>query len=395
MEKTIYLDHAATTPLDREVFEKMMPWFTDHYGNPSSIYRLGRTAKNAVEQARDQVAALINSRDSEVFFTSGGTESDNWAIKGVAYANKDKGRHIVTTNIEHHAVYDTCRHLEKNGFTVTYVPVGKNGIVDPSDIQKAIGRETILITVMAANNEIGTIQPIQDIGGIARERNIIFHTDAVQTAGTLPIDVKKLQVDMLSLSAHKFYGPKGTGVLYVRKGTKMDSLFHGGGQEKTRRASTENVPGIVGLSHALEKANKNMDRNNTHLKKLRDELVDRVLGRIPFTIYNGDRDLRLPGNANFAFEFVEGESLLLLLDHLGIMASSGSACTSGSLEPSHVLLALGLTHEVAHGSLRVSFGLDNHMGEIGTIVDAIASSVEKLRDMSPLYEDHLKRNRSD
>jgi cysteine desulfurase len=390
MEKLIYLDHAATTYVDREVLEKMLPWFSENYGNPSSIYSIGRKSKKALEDARAMTAAALKCRENEIYFTGSGTEADNWAIKGTAFSNSDKGRHIITTNIEHHAVYDTCKYLEKHGFKITYVPVEKNGIVLPEKIRHAIRKDTILITVMYANNEIGTIQPIQEIGKIAKDHGITFHTDAVQAAGTIPIDLKNLNVDMLSLSAHKFYGPKETGALYVRKGTRIDSLLHGGAQERTRRASTENTAGVVGLAHALDKAVRNMEKNNAHIKNLRDRTLSMIMDKVPHTIYNGDREHRLPGNLNLAIRFVEGESLILLLDNAGIMASSGSACTSGSLDPSHVLLAIGLPHEIAHGSLRLSFGLGNNEEEIPYIADSIEKIVQKLRSMSPLYEDYVK-----
>lgn len=390
MKHNIYLDHAATTYVEQEVLEQMLPWFTDRFGNPSSIYSIGRTARKAVENAREIIASLVHAREGEIFFTGSGTEADNWAIKGVAFSHRNKGNHIITSCIEHHAVLDTCRHLEKQGFAVTYVPVESNGIVNPDTIRKAIRDETILISVMHANNEIGTIQPVAEIGAIAKEREVFFHTDAVQSIGILPVSVKAMNVDLLSASAHKFYGPKGVGFLYVRKGTKLENLLHGGGQERTRRASTENVAGIVGLAAALQKAVEGMGEQAAHIKELRDETVRQILRRIPFTLYNGDPVQRLPGSAHFAFRFVEGESLLLLLDGLGIMASSGSACTSGSLDPSHVLLALGLGHETAHGSLRLSFGRCNTKDQLEHIVHSVATSVERLREISPLYASYLK-----
>lgn len=383
--KNIYLDHAATTMVDKEVLEKMLPWYTENFGNPSSIYSIGRTSKQAIEGARQTVADIFNCKKSEIYFTSCGTESNNWALKGTAYANRSKGNHIITTNIEHHAVLHTLEYLEKQGFEITYVPVEKNGIVDANNIRKAIRKETILISVMFANNEIGTIQPIEEIGKIARENGVIFHTDAVQAAGTLEIDVEKLNIDLLSISAHKFYGPKGVGALYVRRGVKIDNLLHGGGQEKTRRAGTENIASIVGLAAALEKAVGNMTAYNAHIRELRDMTAREVLNRIPDTIVNGELERRLPGNINFSFKYIEGESLLLFLDMNNIFASSGSACTSGSLDPSHVLLALGLPHEIAHGSLRLTFGWDNKKEDVERVVTQLESIVKRLREMSPLY----------
>lgn len=384
--KTIYFDHAATTPVSSEVLEKMLPYLKGNYGNPSSIYFLGRESKKAIEEAREKVAKAIGADTREIFFTGSGTEADNWAIKGVAYSNKDKGNHIITTNIEHHAVLHTCRYLESDGFEVTYLPVDKNGLVSPDDVLKAIRPDTILISVMFANNEIGTIQPIGEIGRIAKDKGIIFHTDAVQAVGSVPIDVNELNIDLLSLSAHKFYGPKGVGVLYVRKGVKTTSFIHGGAQERGRRASTENVAGIVGLGEAIKIATENIEENNKKLLSLRDRTIEEVIKAIPYTRLNGDRYNRLPGNVNFSFEFIEGESLLLMLDMKGIAASSGSACTSGSLDPSHVLLAIGLPHEIAHGSLRITFGKDNTNEDIDTLMDVLPEIVGRLREMSPLYE---------
>ena len=385
-KKTIYFDHAATTPVSSEVLEKMLPYLKGNYGNPSSIYFLGRESKKAIEEAREKVAKSINCSPREIFFTGSGTEADNWAIKGVAYSNRDKGNHIITTNIEHHAVMHACQYLESDGYEVTYLPVDENGLVSPDDVLKAIKPNTILITIMFANNEIGTIQPIKEISKIAKDNNVLFHTDAVQAVGNVPIDVDDLNIDLLSLSAHKLYGPKGVGALYVRKGVKITSFIHGGAQERGRRASTENVAGIVGLGEAIQLATKNIEENNKKLLDLRDRTIEEVLEKIPYTRINGDRENRLPGNINFSFEFIEGESLLLMLDMKGIAASSGSACTSGSLDPSHVLLAIGLPHEIAHGSLRITFGKDNSHDDVDILLKELPDIVERLREMSPLYE---------
>ena len=390
MSKLIYLDNAATTSLDPDVLNEMMPWLQNGYGNPSSIYSIGRDARKAIEDARGRVAAAIGSKPNEIYFTGSGSESDNWAIKGIADAYKDKGRHMVTTNIEHHAVLHVFEYMEKQGFEVTYVPVENNGIVDAGKIMDAVRKDTILVSVMMANNEIGTIQPIAEIGERLKDHQAFFHTDAVQAIGNIPVDVSKLNVDLLSLTAHKFHGPKGTGALYIKRGVKIGNLLHGGGQERTRRASTENTAGIIGLGAAIEKAVINLDKNAARLREIRDVVINRVLDEVPFSILNGDREKRLPGNANFAFRFIEGEGLLLFLDMYGIMASSGSACTSGSLDPSHVLLALGLKHEIAHGSLRLSFGTDLTGEDIDYVVNSIKTIVQRLRDMSPLYEDYLK-----
>lgn len=395
MGKHIYLDNAATTSVDPSVLDKMIPWFFENYGNPSSIYTKGREAKKAIENARRQVAGALNSKPNEIFFTGSGTESDNWAIKGCAMANSAKGRHIITTNIEHHAVLHTAQYLQKNGFDVSFVPVEENGIVDPGKVLAEVRDDTIMVSVMMANNEIGTIQPIKEIAEGLKGKGIVFHTDAVQAIGAIPVDVNELGVDLLSLSAHKFHGPKGTGVLYVKRGTKIDNLLHGGGQERTRRGSTENTAGIVGLGHAIEKAVAEMPVKMKKIKELRDEAVRRILAEVPHVRYNGDFEKRLPGNSNFAFRFIEGEGLLLMLDINGIAASSGSACTSGSLDPSHVLLAIGLPHEIAHGSLRLSFGADSTMEDIDYVVDTIKKVVQRLREMSPLYEDFIKNNPSE
>ncbi len=390
-DRMIYLDHAATTPVKPEVLEAMLPYFTERFGNASSIYTIGRESKKAIEEARDKVAAALHAQPREIFFTGSGTEADNWAIKGAAYANRQKGNHIITTATEHHAVLHTCQYLESDGFEVTYLPVDENGLVTPEQVQAAVKPNTILITVMFANNEIGTIQPIAEIGRIAREKGICFHTDAVQAVGNIPINVEDLKVDMLSLSSHKFYGPKGIGALYVRKGIKLTSFMHGGAQERGRRASTENVAAIVGLGKAIELATQNVDAYNAKLLALRDRTISEIQKKIPFVRLNGDRYKRLPGNVNFSFEFIEGESLLLMLDMKGIAGSSGSACTSGSLDPSHVLLAIGLPHEIAHGSLRLTFGEDNSDADIDYLMEVLPEIVQRLREMSPLYETHSRR----
>lgn len=391
--RSIYLDHAATTPVKPEVLEAMLPWFTENFGNPSTVYSIGRTSKKAIEEARETVARIIGAEPREIFFTGSGTEADNWAIKGAAYANMKKGKHIITTSIEHHAVLHTCQYLESEGFEVTYLPVDEYGLVSPEQVEAAIRPDTILISVMFANNEIGTIQPIAEIGKIAREKGICFHTDSVQAMGSIRVNVSDLNVDMLSMSAHKFYGPKGVGALYIRKGVKLTSFMHGGAQERGRRASTENVPGIVGLAKALELADKNMDEHNKKLIALRDRTIAEIEEKIPYVRLNGHRGKRLPGNVNFSFEFIEGESLLLMLDLKGIAASSGSACTSGSLDPSHVLLAIGLPHERAHGSLRLTFGDGNTDEDVDCLMEVLPGIVERLREMSPLYEEVRSRKK--
>jgi len=395
MKKFIYLDNAATTNVAPEVFDKMLPWFVENYGNPSSIYSVGRDAKKAIENSRRQVAGAINCKPNEIYFTGSGTEADNWAVKGCALANSEKGRHIITTNIEHHAVMDTAHYLEKNGFDVTYVPVEENGIVKAEKVLAAVRDNTVLVSVTMANNEIGTIQPIKAIAEGLKGKKVLFHTDAVQAIGAIPVDVQELGVDLLTLSAHKFHGPKGTGVLFIKRGTKIDNLLHGGGQERTRRASTENTAGIVGLGTAIEKAVNEMPVGIKRIKSIRDEAVQRIMEEIPHVRYNGDAKNRLPGNANFAFRFIEGEGLLLMLDLNGIAASSGSACTSGSLDPSHVLLAIGLPHEIAHGSLRLSFGSESKIEDIDYVVDTLKKVVSRLREMSPLYEDYIKSKPSE
>jgi len=380
------LDNAATTRLDAEVLQQMLPYFTDHYGNPSSIYATGRDARKAVEEARRAVAAALNCTAQEIFFTSGGTESDNWAIKGIAHTNQSKGKHIISTAIEHHAVLHPLEDLQKQGFEVTYMPVDEYGLVNPADIKKAIRPDTILISVIAANNEIGTIQPIAEIGAIAKEHKIAFHTDAVQAIGAIPVDVKEWQVDTLSLSAHKFHGPKGVGALYIRKGTRLPAFIQGGAQERNRRAGTENVPGIVGLGAAITKAVTTLDENAKKIAALRDDLINGILKNVPEVRLNGHPILRLPNNVNFAVKYIEGEALLLRLDLAGIAASSGSACTSGSLDPSHVLLAIGLPHEIAHGSLRLTLSADTTQEEIDTVKTELPRIINILRAMSPLYE---------
>ena len=390
MEKIRYFDHSATTALNENVLKEMLPYFSMEYGNASSIYGLARRAKKAVEDSRDKVAKAINANPQEIYFTSGGSESDNLAIKGIAYANRSKGNHIITSKIEHHAVLGSCKTLEKQGFEVTYLDVDENGKVNLEQLKNSIRDNTILITIMFANNEIGTIEPIAEIGRIAKEHGIYFHTDAVQAVGNVRIDVEKMNIDALSMSGHKFYGPKGIGALYVRKGVKFDKIQDGGHQERDKRAGTENVPGIVGLGKAIELAYTDFDAKVEHLRTLRDYYVSQVEEKIPYIKVNGDRTDRLPGNSNISFRFIEGESLLLNLDQKGICASSGSACTSGSLDPSHVLLAIGLPHEIAHGSLRITLGQDNTKEDIDFLVDSLVEIVERLRNMSPLYEDFIK-----
>lgn len=381
----IYFDHSATTPVHPEVVEIMLEYLTVKFGNPSSVHLFGREARKAIDEARVKLADLIGAEKNEIFFTSGGTESDNLAIKGVAYANRKRGNHIITSAIEHHAVLHTCEYLAKQGFEITYLPVDKYGMVSVEDVKNAITDKTILITIMYANNEVGTIQPIQEIGKLAREKKIIFHTDATQVIGNYPVNVKEEYIDLLTLSGHKFNAPKGEGALFVRRGVRVESVQHGGGHERNLRAGTENVPGIVALGKAAEVAKRDMTDKITQLKYLRDKIIKQVLGTIPHTQLNGHPEQRMPGNANFSFYFIEGESLLLNLDIKGIAASSGSACTSGSLDPSHVLLAMGLTHEVAHGSLRITLGLNNTEAEVDYFLSVLPEIVERLRNMSPLY----------
>ena len=392
MEKRrIYMDYAATTPVKKEVVETMMPYLTDYFGNASSFHSFGREAKEALDKARSQVASLINANPNEIYFTAGGTESDNWAIEGVAFAHRNKGNHIITSKIEHHGVLHPCEYLEKHhGFEVTYLDVDSEGRVDLEQLKNSIKDTTILITIMFANNEIGTIQPIKEIAEIAKEHKIIFHTDAVQAAGNINIDVKELGVDLMSMSSHKIYGPKGIGALYIKRGTKLHTFVHGGAQERKRRAGTENIPAIVGYGKAAEMAKENMDNHIEPGSNLRTKLIDGILERITQTRVNGRLTHRLPGNVNFGFEFIEGEGILLLLDMLGIAASSGSACTSGSLDPSHVLMAIGLPHELAHGSLRLSIGDFTTEEDIDYIIDNLPKVIERLRSMSPLYETFVR-----
>jgi cysteine desulfurase len=384
--RRIYLDYAATTPTRPEVVKAMLPYFTDAFGNPSSIYSYGQEAKGAVEEARTKVAELIGARSEEIVFTSGGTEADNFALKGVAFANEDKGNHIITTSIEHHAVLEVCKFLGRRGFGITCLPVDKYGLVDPDNVRKAITAKTILISVMHANNEVGTIEPVEEIGKIAKEAGVYFHSDAVQTVGHIPVNVDELKVDLLSISAHKLYGPKGAGALYVRKGTRLVSLMHGGEQEKRRRAGTENVPAIVGLGKAVELAGQEMGKGAEQLAYLRDKLIKGLGEKIDHIRLNGHPTSRLPNNVNISVDFVEGESMLLNLDLEGICASTGSACSSASLEPSHVLLALGLPPEQAHGSLRFSFGRENTEVDVERVLEVLPGIVAKLRAMSPLLK---------
>jgi len=385
-KRIIYMDHSATTYVKPEVLDAMIPYYAGHFGNPSSIYSIARDSKRAVDTARAQVATALGADPDEIYFTSCGSESDNWAIKGIAYANRKKGNHIITSKIEHHAVIHPCEYLEKDGFVVTYLPVDKYGLVNPAELQQAITDKTILVTIMYANNEIGTIEPIAELGAIARKHRIPFHTDAVQAIGHVPIDVKAENIDLLSLSAHKFYGPKGVGVLYIKKGVKIDNLIHGGGQERRRRAGTENIAGIVGLGKAIELATADIEGHNRKIRSLRDRLLTGILAKIPNAHLNGHPEQRLPGNINISFEFIEGESMLLWLDDEGICASTGSACTSGSLEPSHVLLATGLPVEISHGSLRLTLGDVNTDADVDVVLEALPKVVARLREMSPLYK---------
>ena len=390
----IYMDNAATTATRPEVLEAMLPYFTEHYGNPSSIHSVGRDARRAVEKARAQVAAALGAQPREIYFTAGGSESDNWAIRCASRALAAKGKHIITSQIEHHAVLHTCQYMEKQGYEVTYLPVDENGLVSVEDVKNAIRPDTVLISIMAANNEIGTIEPIREIGKVAHEAGVLFHTDAVQAVGAVPIDVNDWNVDMLSLSGHKFHAPKGIGALYIRKGVKISNLIFGGAQERGRRAGTENVAGIVGLSVALKEACATMAERTKRLTAMRDRLIDGAL-QIERTRLNGDRTKRLPGNVNLCFEGIEGESLLLLLDLNGVCGSSGSACTSGSLDPSHVLLAIGLPHEIAHGSLRLSFSDQNTEEDVDYILEVLPGIVERLRSMSPLWEEIVNGQKAD
>lgn len=382
-DKAIYMDNSATTPVRKEVVEAMLPYMTENFGNPSSIYEIGKISKHAIDKARKKVAEALGAEENEIYFTSGGTESDNWAIKGIAFANRNKGKHIITSSIEHHAVLHTCAWLEGQGFEVTYLPVDKYGMVSPEELKKAIRADTILISIMFANNEIGTIQPVEEIGNIAKENRIYFHTDAVQAIGHVPIDVKKMNIDLLSLSGHKFEGPKGCGALYIRKGTKIETLLHGGAQERKRRAGTENVPAIVGLGKAIELATAEIEESNKTLLELRERLIKNLL-KIPKTHLNGHPTQKLANNVNITFEYIEGESLLLLLNAKGIYASTGSACNSTSLEPSHVLMACGVPHEIVHGSLRLSLGRMNTLEDVDRVLEVLPEIVQKLRNMSPL-----------
>lgn len=391
MEKIIYLDHAATTPARPEVVEAMMPYFTEKFWNPSSVYSPAAEAKKAVNEVRDRIAESLGTQSQDIYFTAGGSEADNWAIKETAEAYASKGKHIITSKIEHHAVLHTCQYLERNGYEVTYLDVDENGYIKLDQLKAAIRPDTILITVMFANNEIGTIQPVKEIGAIAKEHGVLFHTDAVQAYGQVPINVDEMNIDMLSASGHKLNGPKGIGFLYIRKGIKIRSFVHGGQQERGRRAGTENVPGIVGLGAAVERAFAMMEEKTAKERELQDYLIGRIEAEIPYCRLNGDRHKRLPNNVNFSFRFVEGESLLIMLDMKGICASSGSACTSGSLDPSHVLLAIGLPHEIAHGSLRMSMNEENTKEELDITVEAMKEIITKLRNMSPLYEDFIKK----
>ena len=393
MAKLIYLDNAATTQVYPEVLDAMLPYFTEYYGNPSAIYSFAGESKKAVDEARTNVAALINARTEDIYFTGGGSESDNWALKATAEAYESKGKHIITSRIEHHAILHTCAYLEQKGYEVTYLDVDEDGKISLEELEKAIRPDTILISIMSANNEIGTIEPIKEIGKIAHEHGVLFHTDAVQAYTQVPIDVEAMNIDMMSTSGHKINGPKGIGFLYIRKGVKIKSFIHGGAQERHRRAGTENVTGIIGLAKAAEIATANMKERTAEEIKVRDHLIERIEKEIPYAKLNGDRVKRLPNNVNFSFQFVEGESMLILLDSKGICASSGSACTSGSLDPSHVLLAIGLPHEIAHGSLRLTISDQITMEDADYVVDNLKEIVNHLREMSPLYEDFIKKNK--
>ena len=391
--KTVYMDYAATTYVKPEVLEEMLPFFTEKFGNPSSFYGISRETKMAIDKARGQVAKALNCDSSEVYYTGGGSEADNWAIKGIAAAYKNKGNHIITAKTEHHAVLHTCEYLEKNGYEVTYLDVDEEGFINLEDLKNAITDKTILVTIMFANNEIGTIAPVKEIRSICKERGVLFHTDAVQAVGNVKIDVKDMNIDLLSLAGHKIYGPKGIGVLYIRKGVRIHNLIHGGGQERNRRAGTENIASIIGLGKAIELATENLDEHIKKLTVLRDKLIDGLL-TIPYSRLNGPRgDKRLPGNVNVGFEFIEGESILLSLDFEGVCASSGSACTSGSLDPSHVLLAIGLPHEKAHGSLRLTMGDGTTEEDVDYVIKTLPPIIERLRKMSPLWTDFIKNEK--
>lgn len=389
--RNVYMDYSATTYVKPEVLEEMMPYFTEKFGNPSSFYGISRETKRAIDKAREQVASTLKCLPEEIYFTGGGSEADNWAIKGIATAHRNKGNHIITTKIEHHAVLHSCEFLEKFGYEVTYLDVDKEGFINLEELRNAITDKTILVSIMFANNEIGTIQPIKEIGEICREKKVLFHTDAVQAVGNVPIDVKEMNIDLLSLAGHKVYGPKGIGALYIRKGVRIDNLIHGGAQERNRRAGTENIASIVGIGKAMEIAENTLNEHTEKLTKLRDRLINGLL-KIPYTTLNGPKgDKRLPGNVNVRFQFIEGESILLSLDFKGVCASSGSACTSGSLDPSHVLLAIGVPHELAHGSLRLTLGEDSTEEDVDYVIEVLPPIIQRLRDMSPLWEDFIKK----
>ncbi len=394
MEKRIYLDNAATTKTAPEVVEAMLPYFTEHYGNPSSIYGFAAANKEVITGCREKIAGILGAKTEEIYFTAGGSESDNWALVAAAEAYAAKGKHIITSRIEHHAILHTCEYLEKRGYEVTYLDVDEAGLIDLEQLRAAIREDTILISIMFANNEIGTIQPVEQIGQIAREHGVLFHTDGVQAFGQVPICVDEMHIDMLSASGHKFNGPKGIGFLYIRKGVKIRSFIHGGAQERKRRAGTENVPGIVGIGAAAERAARTMEERTAREREVRDYMISRIEKEIPYCRLNGDRTMRLPNNVNFSFRFVEGESLLIRLDRKGICASSGSACTSGSLDPSHVLLAIGLPHEIAHGSLRMTLSEETTKEDADYVVDALKEIIQIQREMSPLYEDFIKKEKS-
>ena len=391
--KRIYMDNGATTRVTEPVFEAMKPYFCEIWGNPSSAHQFGYVSRHAIDAAREQVAKAINADVGEIYFTGCGTESDNWAVRGAAYQNIKKGKHIITTTIEHHAILHTCQQLEKEGFEVTYLPVDEYGFVTPEQLDAAIRPDTTLVSIMTANNEIGTIEPIAELAAVCKKHGVLFHTDAVQAIGSVKIDVKAMGIDMLSISGHKFHAPKGVGVLYIRKGVRLQRFMNGGAQEKTQRAGTENLASIVGIGKAIEIATADIDGHNAQLSAIRDHMIDRIMKEIPYTKLNGHPTQRLPGNVNVCFRFIEGESLLMLLDSNGIAASSGSACTSGSLDPSHVLLAIGLPHEIAHGSLRLSLCEENTMEEADYVVDKLVQIVARLRSMSPLYDDFIQENK--
>lgn len=392
MSELIYLDNAATTKMSKEVVDAMLPYFTEDFGNASAIYKFAGRSKEALTSAREYIAGSIGAQPKDLYFTSGGTEADNWALKATAEAYESKGKHIITSKIEHHAILHTCEYLEKRGYEITYIDVDENGIIDIEALERAIRPDTILISVMFANNEIGTIQPIAEIGKIAKAHGVLFHTDAVQAYAQLPINVDEMNIDMMSASAHKLNGPKGVGFLYIRKGLKLRSFMHGGAQERGRRATTENIPGIVGFAKAAQLSFDALSDKMAKETALRDHLIERISKEIPYCRLNGDRERRLPNNVNFSFQFIEGESMLIMLDMQGICASSGSACTSGSLDPSHVLLAIGLPHEIAHGSLRLTVSPENTMEQMDFVVDELKKIIDRLRQMSPLYEDFVKKN---